>query len=90
MKKTFIALFAITMIGGTIVSCKKDKKDCSAAIKKAADAAIAFGQEHSIDNCNTYKAAIHELLEGDCAGSISAEQKTTYQEALDDLDCDPR
>jgi len=90
MKKAFIALFAITMIGGTVVSCKKDKKDCTAAIKKASDAATAFIQNQSVENCNAYKAAIHELLDGDCAGSISADQKAAYQEALEDYDCEPR
>lgn len=90
MKKTFIALFAIAMIGGTVASCKKDKKDCTAAVKKASDAAIAFSQDQSVANCNNYKAAIHELLEGDCAGSISAEQKAAYEEALEDFDCEPQ
>jgi hypothetical protein len=78
------------MVGGTVASCKKDKKDCTAAIKKASDAATAFYQEQSVENCNNYKAAIHELLEGDCAGSISADQKAAYEEALEDYNCEPQ
>lgn len=82
MKKTFIALFAIAMIGGTVVSCKKEKKatDCASAIKKFQDISPTA-------NCATYKAALQDYINSDCFSSLSAEQKAQYNEQLKDMTC---
>ncbi|MFT3748274.1 MAG: hypothetical protein QM768_08165 [Agriterribacter sp.] len=88
MKKTFIALFAITMIGGTFASCKKDKKvDCTSAGKKVTDAGIAYSQSQTSANCKSYKAALQDYLNSDCFTGLSSEQKAAYQESLNALTC---
>lgn len=93
MKKTFIALFAIAMIGGTVASCKKDKKtDCTSIQNKIVDAAKAWsatgGQTSA--NCNTYKAALQDYFNSDCVAGATADQKALYQEILNGLNCDAR
>lgn len=91
MKKTFIALCAIAMIGGTVASCKKDKKtDCTAASKKFEDASKAWIAEQSVANCNNYKAALQDYFNSDCITGVSADQKAMYQEILNGLNCDVR
>ena len=88
MKKTFITLFAIAMIGGTVVSCKKDNKvDCTTAVKNATDAATAYFGNQSSANCKNYKAALQDYINSDCFTGLTSEQKATYQESLNDLTC---
>ncbi|PVD50968.1 hypothetical protein DC498_17440 [Terrimonas sp.] len=87
MKKTFIALFAIAMIGGTIASCKKDKKtDCASLTTNLANATKAYAAEQSSANCKNYKAAIQDLINGGCV--TSSDEKAAYQLILDNLNCD--
>lgn len=91
MKKTFIALFAIAMIGGTVASCKKDKKtDCASIQKRIEDAGKVWtsGGGQTPANCKTYKAALQDYLNSDCVTGASAEQKAIYQEVVNSLNCD--
>lgn len=79
MKKTFIALFAIAMIGGTVVSCKKDKKtNCESAVKKYQEAYNAF-QAKPDENCASFKAAVKDYINSDCFSSLPDEQKKLIQ-----------
>ena len=85
MKKTFIALFAIAMIGGTVVSCKKDKKsDCETMAKNLESAIKGYAADGST-NCKAYKAALQDAINSDCT---TAEQKSGYQMLFDLTDCD--
>lgn len=80
MKKTFIGLFAIAMIAGTIVSCKKDKKeDCASAVKKYQEAFSAY-QANPTANCASFKTAIQEYIKSECFSSLPAEQKALIEE----------
>lgn len=88
MKKTFIALFTIAMIGGTVASCKKDKAvDCTSSAKNVTDAATAYAQSQTSANCKNYKAALQDYLNSSCITGLSAEQKALYQESLNALTC---
>lgn len=90
MKKTFIALFAIAMIGGTVASCKKDKKvDCESAVKKFSEAVSAW-QSNPSTGCAGYKAALQDYINSECFSSVSAELKAQYNEQLSALNCDAR
>lgn len=88
MKKTFVAFFAIAMIGGTIASCKKEKTvDCNTAIKNVTDAATAYTQSQTSANCKTYKAALQDYINSSCFSSLSSEQKALYNEQVNGLTC---
>jgi uncharacterized protein YccT (UPF0319 family) len=78
MKKMFIALFAVAMIGGTLVSCKKEKKavDCTSAAKNFANAMEAYGADGSAANCKNAAAAFKDYINSDC---ITGEAKATLQ-----------
>ncbi len=88
MKKT-ASLFLIGAITiAAFGSCKKDKKpDCEAINKQVVDAGMAYANNMNAANCKTYKSALQDLLNSDCAGSLSEEQKTGFQTALNGLTC---
>ncbi len=79
---------AMTIIAGTVSSCKKEKTlDCNSASKTVTDAANAYGQNQSSANCKSYKAALQDYINSDCATGISADEKAAFQEALNSLTC---
>ncbi|MCC6288790.1 MAG: hypothetical protein IT249_12990 [Chitinophagaceae bacterium] len=89
MKKTFIALFAIAAIGGTIASCKKEKTvDCVSAATNATKALEVYMGNQSVANCKNYKAALQDYINSSCFASLSAEQKASYQESVNALTCE--
>lgn len=83
-----MALFAVVMIGASVISCKKEKTvDCNAATKKVSDAASAYMGEQSSANCKNYKAALQEYFNSACFSDLSAAEKEQYQDIVDMLTC---
>lgn len=89
MKKTLLSLSLFAIVAVSATSCKKDKKtDCTSATKAVTDALTAYSTSQSSANCKTYKAALQSFLSSDCAASISADEKATYQATVNALTCD--
>lgn len=89
MKKFTMVFVAAALIGLAVTGCKKDKAvSCEAAIQKVVNATTAWQGEPSVANCNSYKSALQDLINSSCFSSLSQEQKSGYQDTLDDLDCD--
>jgi hypothetical protein len=88
MKKILLGLSLFAIVAVSATSCKKDKTtDCTSAIKVLTDAGTAYVSNMSSANCKTYKAALQDYLNSDCASSASAEQKAIFQETLNGLTC---
>ncbi len=90
MKKVISGLFMCAALVA-FASCKKDKKtDCKTVTENAQKAFTAYGTDQSTENCKKARAAYEALLTGDCAGSLSAQEKEIAQGVLEAFDCEPR
>lgn len=90
MKKIIFGLFAIALIGTTVLSCKKDKPkklDCKTATANFQKAMTDYEEDQSATNCQAFKKATQDLLNSECADQMTAEQKAEYQEGLNSLNC---
>jgi len=90
MKKVIFGLFAIALVSGTVISCKKEKTkqlDCKTATANFEKASSAYSGNPSPENCKSLKAALQDMLNSECSSSMSSEQKAEYQEALSGLNC---
>lgn len=89
MKKILTLFLCFSITATAVVSCKKDKNgdDCTSSGKKLSDAALAYGTNPSSDNCKAFKAAWDAYMGGQCTGSLPSEQQSSYQEMLNNLNC---
>lgn len=85
MKKMIASL----LISGVLfASCKKDKGvDCMAAVNKATKASETYFGSQTKENCDAYKAAMQEYINSSCFTSLTQEQKNSYNESLNSIDC---
>lgn len=86
--KKIVTVLSIVCIA--FASCKKDKGvDCSAAINKVTKAGQAFGTDQTTQNCEAYKAALQEYINSSCFTGLSQQQKESYNESINSLNCNP-
>ncbi len=89
MKNIIASLFACVIIACSFVSCKKNKAvDCSSTLINLTNAGKAYNSAQSSTNCKTYKAALQDYLNSDCASGLSAEEKSAFQASLNALTCE--
>lgn len=92
MKKILAAVLVCSIASASLLSCKKDKDgvDCTASLNKLNNAMSAYSTDFtSVEKCNAFKAAWEAYAKGDCLNSLSADQKTMFENAVKDLDCAP-
>jgi hypothetical protein len=85
LKNLFSGLLTLILISTLTISCKKDKDDtedlgtrCETLIQAYTDAAVAFSSEQSVSNCEAYKTALLNYVQG-CDASVEA--------SIEQLDC---
>jgi len=81
---TAVALVVTLSIG---VGCKKDSPvDCAAQVNKVTAAQTAYATNDSKANCDAYKSALQDYLNG-CGSSLGSSERASFQSIVDDMTC---
>jgi hypothetical protein len=77
-------LFAFMALGG----CNKsDDTSCQSTAQAVSAAAAKYVSAQSVANCQLYRAAIIQYLSSTCGVSLSATDKQSFQNILNNLPC---
>jgi hypothetical protein len=84
-KMIYLAGFVLAL-GFTACSDDDDNAiDCIALTNSVSDALTAYTTSQTVADCNAYKTALQNYLNGDCA--VDAASKETFQATIDNLTC---
>jgi|GEM_PF-1396629 len=86
VKNKAVAFFVFTLMA--LGGCNKsDENSCQASAQVVAAAAAQYVSAQSVANCQLYKAAIVQYLSSTCGVSLSATDKQSFQNILNNLPC---
>jgi uncharacterized protein YaaR (DUF327 family) len=82
-KMIYLAGFVLAL-GFTACSDDDDDAiDCVALLDAVTETGTAYTTSQTVADCNAYKTALQNFMNGDCSGTATA----TYQALIDGLTC---
>ncbi|WP_203295156.1 hypothetical protein [Luteirhabdus pelagi] len=86
MKNLFFVFLLVLSVSFTACSGDDDSNEpnCEALAQASADAAQAFGDDPSTENCEEYRTSLQAALD---AGCFEGQNEAQIQATLDALDC---